>query len=67
MTTFFTKDLCELLICEFAQLCKESFLSQLEINHLIQQQGGLFLADYEGFQQLVSASAADYTGQMQNL
>ena len=37
ITTFFTQDHFVLSFCGFAQLSKELFLSQLEINHLIQQ------------------------------
>ena len=37
MTIFFSQDLFELSFCKFTQVCKQLFLSQLEISHVIQQ------------------------------
>jgi hypothetical protein len=37
MTNFFIEDHFEMSIWEFAQLCKQLFLSYIEVNHVIQQ------------------------------
>ena len=37
MTIFFIQDYFELPFCEFAQICKQLFISQLDINPVIQE------------------------------